>query len=397
MVIGVWGRRSLAPWTAPLLVAALAFGVWSRNGWQYEWLWGLRAVVLLMPLAAPVLAAAVAFDIARHWGPVVTTLGPSTRRWRHATLALVAAHVLWAFACVCLVWVAVGVRLVMNRATWQPDVWLPFEVLAALGAAAAVGLLIGMRVRSLAAPPLAAVLVLATEALAGPYGFISLFAPMTVVDSVVGLERNPWAAAWAIAMNVAVLVWCSSLALRGPGRTPGWLVAVGASTAALVVVVAGHAQQAPVDFRSASQPQVCLTSGSTQVCGPENFRTFLRDLADSLDTGLATLAPSGLPLPHHFVLGRAGVHMLPQTQAAIAFVSPAQLTPPRRTATVARVLSQPRMCRQLIDPNADTTALLERQEQVRVWIERALRGRPTTAPGFVRAAYGELITCRLSP
>lgn len=397
IVLRVWLRRSLGILIAPLVAGALTFGAWSRDGWQYESLWGLRAVVLLMPLISPVIAGAVAFDVARRWGPVVTVLGPSTARWRRTTLALAAVHVAWAFLGVCLVWAAVGVRLVMNRAMWQLDPWLPLEVLAAMGAGAAVGLVVGSRARSLAAPPLAAVLVFGVEALAGPYGFMSLFSPMAVVDSVVGLERNPAAAAWAIALNLTVLVCCSLVALRGPARSTTWIVEVTLAYLALGGVLVGQAHFAPLDFRASAQPQVCARSSDTEVCGPGHARPFLVDLADALASAMQALAGSGLPLPHRFVLGVPGEQAAPTSAVTVVLASPIGLAKQRRQATIARVLAQPQACPQLSEPDADTTALLDRQEQVSSWLRGALSRGPARAPHSVLEAYRELTTCRPTP
>ncbi len=396
IVLRVWIRRSLAMVVAPVVVVLLALGAWSRDGWQYESLWGLRAVVLLMPLVSPVLAAGVAFDVARRWGPLVTVLGPSTARWRRTTLALVAAHVGWTFAAVCLVWAAVGVRLVLDHAIWQPDSWLPVEVLAALGAAAAVGLLIGTLVTSLAAPPLAAVLVFAVEALAGPYGLMSLFSPMPLVDSAVGLERDPTSAAWAVALNLAVLVCCCLIALRGPTTSRAWAGQVTLAALAVGGVLLGYAQSSPPDFRPSTQPRACARTGAVEVCGPGNARPFLGELAGDLAGASRQLAGSGLPLPHQFVLGSPGEQAAVTPAASVIHAYPAGLTRQRRTATLARVLALPQICPQLLDAGPDTTPLLDRQQQVSAWIRDALEHGAGTAPAVVVAAYRDLTTCRVT-
>ena len=393
IVLRVWMRRSLALLTAPLVVGALAFGAWSRDGWQFESLWGLRAVVLLMPLVSPVIAAGVAFDVARRWGPLVTVLGPSTARWRRTTLALVAAHVGWAFTAVCLVWVAVGVRLLLDRAMWQADPWLPVEVIVALGAAAAVGLLVGSLVKSLAAPPLAAVLVFAVEALAGPYGFMSLFSPMAVVDSVVGLERNPVAAGWAVALNLAVLVCCCLVALRGPTSSRVWIAQMTVACVVLGGVLLGHARSSPLDFRASTRPRACARTGAVEVCGPGNAQPFLGELASDLASATGGLADSGLALPHQFVLGLPGEEHALTPAASVVHAYPAGLARGRRTATLARVLAQPQICPQLIDAGPDTTPLLDRQEKVSAWIRGALEHGGGPAPADVVDAYRDLASC----
>jgi hypothetical protein len=331
----------------------LTLGAWSRDGWQFESLWALRAAVLLVPLVSPVLAAAVAFDIARRWGPLVTVLGPSTARWRRATLALVAVHVGWTFAAVCLVWAAAGVRLVLDDAMWQADPWLPVEVVAALGAAAAVGLLVATLVKGLAAPPLAAVLVFGVEALAGSYGLMSLFSPMALVDSAVGLERDPAAAAWAVALNLAVLVCCCVVALRGPVTSRAWVAQVTVGCMALGGVLLGHGPSSALEFRPSTQPRACARTGAVEVCGPGNTQPFLSELAGGLAGATGQLAHSGLPLP--------------------------------------------RICPQLLDAGPDTTPLLDRQAQVSAWIRQALeRGGSDPAPPGVVAAYRDLETCRVT-
>ncbi len=102
-------------------------------------------------------------------------------------------------------------------------------------------------------------------------------------------------------------------------------------------------------------------------------------------------------MPNDYVLGVYGLPYSTQDGSAVAFVSPAQLAGPQRAATLAEVLSQPRICPQLLEPTNDTIPLLERQEQVRVWIGDALRGGDVTAPSAIRTAYRALAMCRLLP
>ncbi len=393
--LGVWARRSLAVWTAPLVLGALVYGTWSRAGWQYEWLWGMRAVVVILPLVSPLVAAGVAFDVVRRWEPLLTTLGPSTNRWRRATLALVAAHVVWVFGCVCLVWVAVAARLSAHDAIWQADPWLPLEVLAALGAAAAVGFAIGMYVRGLAAPPLAAIVVFAIELLTPPYGLASLFVPMALVDSSVGLERDSRAAAMAVALNVAVSLWCGVVALRGTRPTRRWSAAVALLTAGFLGLVAVPPEVTPLEYRPTSSPDVCVVQGETRVCGPENARPHLRNLSEGLGEAVNTLKTSGLPFPQEYVLGESRLAH-PRDRSAVVWVSPARLAGSQRVAALADVLSLPRVCPQLLEPNDEAIPLLDRQEQVRIWIRNALESGAGPAPPAIREAYHDLATCRLT-
>lgn len=395
--LAVWARRSLARWTAPLILGTLVFGTWSRDGWQYEWLWGMRAVVSIMSLVSPVVAASVAFDIARHWHPMVQGLGPSTRRWRHATLAVVLVHILWAFLALCLVWSAAAVRLGAHHALWQPDPWLPMETVASLGAAAGVGLFIGTRVHGLAAPPLAAIIVFGTEVLAAPYGLLSLFVPMTLVNSAVGLERDPTAAVLAVALNLSVAACCILMALRESERSRQWVIAVGIPSVVIVAVIAAPARLTPSDYRVATDQRICVQEGDMSVCGPPNTRTLLRTLGASLNTAGTRLKGSGLPLPHDYVLGLPGTIPPRESTQTIADVSPAQLESSTVIATVAQVLSQPRLCPQLLEPDEDTAALLDREEQIQTWIEHALGGASGAAPPRVRDAYHEILTCSPSP
>ena len=216
----VWARRSVAVVLAPIVLVALLSGAWSSaDGWQYEWLWGLRNPVSVLPLVSPLVAAGVAFDTSRRWAPLMSVLGPAARRWRRATLTIPLVHVLWAFACLCLVWAAAALRLWLNDAITRPDPWLPFEALASLAAAAAVGLAVGTYLPDVAAPPVAALGVFATSAIA-PFGLIALFSPVGLVSSAVGLTRDPQAAEQLIGLNLAVTALCCLLAMRGP--RPSW-------------------------------------------------------------------------------------------------------------------------------------------------------------------------------
>ena len=213
---------------APVLCAVLDFTAWSSDGWQYEWLWGMRNPVSTVALISPLFAAGVAFDMSRRWTPVAKVLGPSARRWRRASLSVPAVHVLWAFACQCAVWAAAALRIALNDAITSPDPWLPFEALASLAAAAAVGLVVGTYVPDAAAPPVAAISVFATPAFASTLGLSGLFSPAGLSSSVVGLTRDPQAAALLIGLNLAVAALCSRCADRGrpcrgrPEQPPCW-------------------------------------------------------------------------------------------------------------------------------------------------------------------------------
>lgn len=390
----VWSRRSLAVWTAPVVLGALLYGAWSMDGWQYEWLWGMRSALVVLPLVSPLVAGATAFDVARRWVPVITALGQSAQRWRLATLALPSVHVAWAFATICLVWLVTAARLFGNDAIWQLDATLPWEVIASLAAAAAVGLLIGTRVPNLGAAPLAAVVVFGVELMASPYGLGAVFTAMPVVSSIVGVERNPQAALLAIALNGAVAAGCCLLALRGGRTTLKWSAACGVAAAVVIATATVERVASPLEFRAIPSRPTCVSTGAVQVCGAPNARSLISTLSASLDAAVTQLSTSQLNLPRRFVLSVPGT--LPSTSDAvtIAVASPAQLSDGRRTATVAGILAQPRFCRQYVDPGPDTTALLDRQALVASWLEPALRGRGGTAPTSVQQAYADLLACK---
>lgn len=393
----IWLRRSLALRLAPLLVGLLVLMAWTRDGWQYEWLFGARTMIGALPLVSALVAGAVAYDVVRHWEPLVAELGPSTRRWRRATLALVGAHVLWALAGVTVVLAAAAVRMAANDALGRPDAWLPFEVAAALAAAASVGLVAGMFLRSPVAPPLVAVAVFSAQALNLPFGLDVLFAPVSAVSSALGVERDPGAAAMTIALNLGVAAVCCALALRGARPSAPWSVTVAALAAGMLALLAVPASVTALPYRAQSTETVCITRGQVEVCGGGSA-PLLADLASGLDDATTVLQSSQLGLPRSWTLSVPGTQP-PSSQATAQEVSPAKLADERRTATLAAVLSQPRPCPQLYDTNDDTnddtTALLERQQQVREWIEQALhQGRSGVAPAQVLSAYEQLAQCR---
>lgn len=393
MVLGVWARRSLAVWTAPLVLGALVFSVWTMHGWQFESLWGTRGVLEIFPLVSPLVAGAVAFDVARRWQPVVAELGPSTRRWRWATLAVPAAHVLWAFAMVCLVWASVAVRLSIGPTIWQSDPWLPVEVIAALAASASVGLLIGMRVPDPISAPMAAIVVFAVETLGVPYGVDSLFTSAALRESAVGLSRDPWSATLTVALDGALIAWCCLVALRQGRRTSGWLAAVAVASVALIGLEAIPGHATPTLWRAASSQQVCTSHDDVRVCGPPNAMPFLDDLSHELTAARRTLTGSQLRLPDRYVLGTYGITPSTDGGDTTAFVTPARLAVDNHAA-IADVLSQPRICPQLLNPDNDTRTLLDEQEKVRAWLSEALQTRQTNAaPAGVQAAYHDLVTC----
>lgn len=343
----VWARRSVAVVLAPIVLVALLSGAWSSaDGWQYEWLWGLRKPVRVLPLVA----AGVAFDTSRRWTPLVGGLGPAARRWRRATLAIPVVHVLWAFACLCVVWAAVAVRLWLNEAFTRPDPWLPFEALASLAAAATVGL----------------------------------------VSSAVGMTRDAQAAEQLIGLNLAVTALCCLLALRGPRPSWPWATGIAALAAVLVALVALPLPE--YEYRPVGGPEVCASRADVRVCGSQVAEPLAQDLSLALQQAVDDV--TGLPFPQTYELGVPGV--LPTTEAGrtVANVSPVQLRGASRDRTVAEVLALPRTCPQLLDGGEDTDLLLERQAQVRAWLEGALRTPGSTAPPEIQAAYGELLTCR---
>ena len=270
---------------APVLCAVLDFTAWSSDGWQYEWLWGMRNPVSIVALLSPLFAAGVAIDMSRRWTPVAKVLGPSARRWRRASLSVPAVHVLWVFAGQCAVWAAAALRIALNDAITSPDPWLPFEALASLAAAAAVGLVVGTYVPDAAAPPVAAISVFATPAFASTLGLSGLFSPAGLSSSVVGLTRDPQAAALLIGLNLAVAALCCLLALRGPRPSLPW--AAGAASL-LAVVIALLAVPVPAyEFRPVGGPTVCAARADVRVCGPQAAELLIQNLSLGLQQASA--------------------------------------------------------------------------------------------------------------
>jgi hypothetical protein len=392
-VLRIWMRRSLALRLAPFVIGVLAYGAWSRPGWQYEWLWGTRATVAILALIAPLVAAAVAFDVVRQWEPLATAIGSNTRRWRGVSLALVGAHVIVMFSCFGLILMAAAVRLASNDAIGRLDPWVPIEVLAALAAAGGVGLVVGMHVRNLAAPPVAAVAVFVVESLALPFGLIALFMPTPLVSSAIGLTRDPRAAVMAIALNAAVAALCVVVAVRGAGATRNWTAALTVAVAGVVALVAVPASATPLEFRTKAGAQVCVREADVSVCGPRDARRFLSDLGIGLSQSLRQLEASGLPLARSYVLGLPGEQ--PPTDRPVAFASPARLKDHRREGTLVAILAQPRVCPQLLQPDRHTLPLLDRQEQVALWLQAALDSNAVVeAPSEIKGAYEDLRLCR---
>ena len=395
----VWWRRSSAPLLAPFFIAVFAVGAFTRDGWQYEWLWGMRAVVIIAVLVSPVVGGMVAFDTALSWDSVLTQLGPTLPRRLAATLLPATVYVMTAFMSVCVVWVVVAVRLSINHALWQADPLLPVEVFSAFAAAAGVGLALGARMRSLAAAPLTAVLIFGLQALAAPYGLITLFAPMGLVGSAVGLERDPAAAGFAIAMNAGLALWCFTIALvpstrmRREGRIVTAKLALTAIPFLIALVWQQHVK--PLDFKIASTQSICVTDREVRVCGPDGTKSVLNDLAAAMVDARARLAASGLDLPQDFVWGVPGVPPSTAAGPTYAFVSPAQLKNGQREAASADVLSLPRVCPQLMEPGPDTPRLADAKERLRVWIFQALSSGDAATLPQIRADYQALSNCHV--
>lgn len=390
MPLLVWGRRSSAVIIAPIVLVGVALAAWRSAGWQYEWLWGLRNPVSSLPLVSPLVAAGVAFDTARRWTPLIVGLGPSARRWRRATLTIPLVHVLWVFGVFCVIWAAAAVRLNLNDAITRPDGWLPFETFASLSAAAAVGLIVGRFLPEAAAPPVAAIGVLATSALSAPLGLTGLFSPVGVRNSAVGLTRDADAAALLIGLNLALAALCCLLALRGARPSRPWAAAAAVLSAAFLAVLAQPTTE--FEFRPVAGPTICADQADVEVCGPQAAEPVLWDLSLALQQAVDDV--TGLPFPPTFELGLPGVTPPTEPGRAVANVSPAQLNGSERLRTVAGILSLPRICPQLLEADDDTTPLLDRQAQVQTWIELALSTGQATAPAEIQAAYRELLTCR---
>lgn len=396
-VLWIWLRRGLGLRVALLLVAVLAAATWTGgDGWQYEWLWGARSVVGALPVVCALVAGGVAYDVVSYWEPLAAELGPSSRRWRRATLALAGSHALWALGGFALVLSAASVRLAANGALGRPDPWLPFEVAAALAAASSAGLLAGMRLRSLVAPPLVAALVFILPALSLPFGLDVLFTPTALSSTAIGVTRDPAAAITTVALNLAFASAFCALALPGARPTARWAATAAGTAAAVLALTAVAGSATAMPYRSGAAGTLCLTSGHVEVCGTRPAEPFLADLASGLDDAGRELSGSGLDLPRSWTLFVPGTQPPPSQATAVA--SPAGLSERRRTSTLADVLSQPRPCPQLFTASEETTYLLDLQQEVRTWIGDALRrGRSGPAPASVLSAYDQLTRCRPTP
>lgn len=391
-----WLRRSLAPRLAPLYVVALLWAQYSVEGWQYEWVWGLRVPMRFLVLVTPVLAAAVAFDVAR-WQPVAAALGPSTRRWRAATLAVPAAHVAWAFGAIALVSGTAVVRLAVDHAMGRPDLWLPAELLAALVAAASVGLVLGTVAPPGLAAPAAAVVVIGIATLGGPLGLMNTFSPQAAAGSLLGLERNPPAAAFAVLLDVGVVALALVLALRGSARKGLWGAGVGVAAAAVLALVAVPGSALPREYRPVAGHEFCVVRSEVSVCGPGLARRHLVDLAAALEQARSTLAGSALPLPSAYLLATPAAPPDPAETRTLVWASPAQLHDDRRPGAIADALAMPRDCPAMYQPGPDTGPLVDAQAQVSAWLRQALTsGGGGAAPEPVLRAYRALSSCQPS-
>lgn len=186
---------------------------------------------------------------------------------------------------------------------------------------------------------------------------------------------------------------CYLVALRGPRPSLPW--AAGAASLVAVVIALLAVPAAEYEFRPVGGPTVCSARENVQVCGLQAAEPLVRDLSLGLQQAFGGV--TGLPFPKTYELGLAGITPPTNAGRAVVVVSPAQLNGPDRTGTVAGILSQPRVCPQLLEAGPDTTPLLDRQAQVRTWILGALRVGGAAAPADVRAAYDELLTCRPTP
>lgn len=394
ILLRIWLRRSLVVWTAPVYLGVMLFAQYSSDSWQYEWIWGMRAPMRTVALLTPILAGATAFDVAGRWQPVMSAMGGSLRRGRSGLLVILWAHVLAAAACVALVSASAAIRLSLNSAIGRPDPWLPLELLATLAAAAAIGLATGTLASPVVAAPVAALLVLGVGTVGGPFGLMNTFAPLGASSSLLGLERDPGAAGFAVALDGAIIALALVVALRRSSSRLLWRVESVAAAAVLIGLVAVPGAALPHEYRPVGERQTCAADGDVKVCGPAAALPHLRDLASGLREATATLESSTLPLPQAFLLATPGQPPDPSEHRTLVWATSDRVRGPGRRQALAEALSVPRDCPQLTYPGPETTALLDSADRVRSWMTGALATRVAqSAPEQVRKDYQLLRSC----
>lgn len=391
----VWARRGAGRLLVPVVSGFLLAGAVQSHPWLLDSRWAARAAASAVAFVTPVLAAAVAYDVARGVRPGLAEVGSASVRGRWVAVAPTVAAWGWALLPFVVVWAVVPVVARSLGGAVGGDPWLYAEVAVTLAAAACAGMAIGSWMQGLTGVVVAAGAVLAAQVALEAFG-VRLFQVAVSSGTMIGIERTPERAVTLVGVALAVILG----AIRAEHdarseRTVGqWSLATVGAGLVVVVVVAAGVPWSDSEYRPTRELHVCLGEEPT-LCGPRSAQPLLVVAQRDLAAGRSALAGSGLPLPGlvHIARGDA-VRELPE-DATLLDYDPSQARGGHLArATVSATFALPRMCADLFR-DAGSAAVLERVRTVREYFDGVLAGHlaPGPAPPAVSAAYRELRRC----
>jgi len=392
----LWLRRGVVSLMVPATVAFLAVTAVGNSSWRLDADWGMRFTAGAIMALTPLLAALVAYDLAKRVHPTLAEIGRGSARGASAQLLPIVGGWLCAVLATLAVWITMAVVVQRGGGLPAADLWVHLEMMAAFAAAAAAGGLVGTLMPGLGAPAVAAGSVLTLGTFLGGQG-VKVFHVASSSGTMMGIERTPLRAGLAVGVNVAVVLLCLGALLvkrggrsRGRGKLAVLSVPLIASIMALFIVPMPDSE-----YRPSREDHVCVGS-APRVCGPDRAAPLLGRAQDDLARATRQLAGAGLALPGHFVVARGeAVRSLGPDRALLDYDPSALVDGHLTTQAVVGALSAPRVCEALF--HDDTAAdYLERIGVVARWLEAALGSASAVdgvAPADVREAYGVLSSC----
>lgn len=392
--LALWLRRGSGPWLfLPMAGFMVATGL-MNHPWHLEFDWGTRYMAASVFIFAPLVAAAAANDVARRARPTLYDISLGAARGVWAAISPAMSVVAWALCGSVVSWVTVGVIVARDGGLGPEDFWIFIETGLAIAAAALLGALIGTYIDGILAVSVAAGLVLMCAVLVGGH-HISLFQVASSSGTLVGIERTPARALFALACNGSValasaaLISCRVHAVRLPRA---W--ATGAGIVVVAVAVLSSAWPVPdSEYRPSTQPEACV-GHEVIVCGPAQASPLLRRAADDLGAARTRLRESGLALPSRFAIAR-GIRSatLPQGTSLLDYDTSALPGGHLSSETIAAALSTPRPCAAFFS-DTDSEPYLKLADSTRSWLlEELTNGPAAKAPANVQSAYQTLSTC----
>jgi len=391
----LWLRRGSGLVVFPTIGGFLLATSATTHPWLLDAGWGMRYGSAAVSLFSPLLAAAVAYDLARRVNPTLAEVARGGSRGSFATLLPMIATLLWGLAATVMSWAVIGIVVSHAGGVGPRDPWIYIETIAAYAAASAVGALVGSHVKGVTAAAVAAVVVMAAASVLGGSG-IKVFQVVSSGGTMIGSERTPARAALAVAVNLSIAFLCIGAARLTNGVRPPSRLALGALViplvATLVIQVTLPIQDS--EYRETREAQACVGS-SPVVCGPARAANLMRGAQGDLAVARLKLQGSGLALPDRFVIERPDQPRGMGRSVAQLNYDPASVVGGhlQRDALVA-AMATPQVCEALFH-NSTAMAYLELIDKVSEWMVKALEPgqRTQAAPVQVRDAYTKLSTC----